>query len=377
MFKHQNRPLKKLLAVLFLFTFFYAAPLSAQCSIYVKVPDSVIYDVKKLSLALTQNTEKEYDKACLIFQWIRTNIKYDSEAYRRNKKRINATTTDVLKRKEAVCLGYSQLFAEMCQVAGLKAAVIDGYSKQGAIPPDMEEGDHAWNAIQIDGQWYLADVTWAADSRGETYFCSPPEDFIKEHLPADPMWQLLDHPVSADRFRQGALDSQKTYPAFAYPDSINAFLELPPANQKIKAAENAYIFNATGSNRELLGHAYVDYALSMAPEAEQLRSTESIDSLSILQSEMIRFFRLANQYTALIDWQRDHFANILINQAVSYAKQLPHASSFPETKGILDQMKNLLLEAKNLLENEKIEHFPSHTLEICEEYLKWVETYWD
>ena len=159
MFKHQNRPLKKLLAVLFLFTFLHAAPLSAQCPIYAKIPDSVIYDVEKLGLALTQNVEKENDKACHIFQWIRTNIKYDSEAYRRNKKRINATTADVLKRREAVCLGYSQLFAEMCQAAGLNAMVIDGYSKQGAIPPDMEEGDHAWNAVQIDVQWYLVDVT--------------------------------------------------------------------------------------------------------------------------------------------------------------------------------------------------------------------------
>ncbi|MCB0649908.1 MAG: hypothetical protein KDC85_01380 [Saprospiraceae bacterium] len=369
--------MKKLLAVLFLFTFLHAAPLSAQCPIYAKIPDSVIYDVEKLGLALTQNVEKENDKACHIFQWIRTNIKYDSEAYRRNKKRINATTADVLKRREAVCLGYSQLFAEMCQAAGLNAMVIDGYSKQGAIPPDMEEGDHAWNAVQIDGQWYLADVTWAADSRGETYFCSPPEDFIKEHLPADPMWQLLDHPVSADQFRQGTVTPQKTYPAFSFSDSIKVFLELSPANQKIKSAENAYIFNPTGSNRELLGHAYVDFALSMTPEAERLQSSGSMDSLTLLQLEMIRFFRLAHQYTALLDWQRDNFANILINQAVSYAAQLPNAPSFPEAKEILDQMKNLLLEAKNLLEQEKIEHFPSHTLEICEEYLKWVETYWD
>ncbi|KAA3635050.1 MAG: hypothetical protein DWQ02_10460, partial [Bacteroidetes bacterium] len=208
------------------------AQTDAQCP-SKKVPETVIYDVEKLSNALTADLTDEYDKACTIFEWVRFNIRYDSEAYRRNKKRINATTTDVLRRREAVCLGYSQLFADMCKYADLEVVVIDGHSKQGSYPPKMEEADHAWNAVRINGEWKLLDVTWAADLRGNQYFCTPPETFIQQHLPVDPMWQLLDNPVTPDQFKRGYLPSQKTDTPFAFRDSIQVLMDLSNDQQKI------------------------------------------------------------------------------------------------------------------------------------------------
>lgn len=359
-----------------LFMMWFPTQTDAQCP-SKKVPETVIYDVEKLSNALTENITEDYDKACLIFEWIRYNIRYDSEAYRKNKKRINATTTDVLRRREAVCLGYSQLFADMCKYAGLEAVVIDGHSKQGSYPPKMEEADHAWNAVRINGEWKLLDVTWAADLRGNQYFCTPPETFIQQHLPADPMWQLLDNPVTTDQFKRGYMPSQKTDTPFSFRDSINALMTLNSNQQKIQTARNAFMFNPTDSNKELLGHAYVDYALSFGSLAEKLQSSENIDSLTAIQAIMIENFQLARQYTPLLDWQRDNFANVLINQAVNYSKKLPSATSYPEANAILETMKKLLLEAKTILELEKIDHFPTQTLQICEEYLKWVESYWD
>jgi hypothetical protein len=350
--------------------------LRAQCSI-VKVDDSIVRDVEKLSLALTETVVAEYEKACRIFEWIRGNIRYDSEAYRQNKKRINATTTDVLIRREAVCLGYAQLFADMCGYAGLKAFVIDGHSKQGDYPPKMEEADHAWNAVLIDGTWQLLDVTWAADARGNQYFCTPPEIFIKEHLPADPMWQLLSVPVSAAQFKREYLPMQQTETPFAFKDSISKLLVMPENQQKIQTAQNTYLFNPTTSNKELLGHAYVDYALSFGREAERLQTIGNSDSLSVVQMQMITNFRKADKYTPLLDWQRDNFANVLINEAVNISGKLQLITNYREGNQVLEEMKILLLEAKTILERQEIRNFPSQTLQICEEYLKWVESYWD
>lgn len=368
--------MRHFLVNILLFIILGTNPATAQCPI-VKVSESDIYDVKKLSLALTKNTSDEYKKACLIFGWIRQNIRYDSEAYRRNTKRVNATTKDVLRRREAVCLGYAQLFAEMCQHAGLEAVVVDGHSKQGAFPPDMEEADHAWNAVRIEGKWQLLDVTWAAESRGDQYFCTPPEAFIKEHLPVDPMWQLLNNPVSATHFKRGYLPSQSTESPFSFNDSIAVFLLLNVAERKIKSAQNAFLFNPTDSNKELLGHAHVDYALSFGSLAEKLQQTGKPDSLSTIQNRMIKHFRLADRYTPLLDWQRDNFANVLINQAVNISRELQNTPSLSEANFILEEMRKLLLEAKKLLQREEFHNFPSESLSICEEYLKWIDSYWD
>jgi transglutaminase/protease-like cytokinesis protein 3 len=79
--------------------------------------------------------------------------------------------------------------------------------------------NHAWNAVRIEGQWRLLDSTWGAgylSPAGEFvrafnahYFLTPPELFIYDHLPEDPQWQLLDPPISMQRF----VDTVQTYPA--------------------------------------------------------------------------------------------------------------------------------------------------------------------
>lgn len=369
--------IKSILNISLLF-FLSSGHLTGQCSSKINIPDSVRYNVEKLSLSIVQNTQKEYDKACLIFNWIRSNIKYDTEAYRKGKKRINGSAADVLRRKEAVCQeGYAQLYAEMCQAAGLEAVMIDGHSKQGSIPPDMEEADHAWNAVKIDGEWFLLDVTWAADTEGLEYFCTPPEEFIKAHLPSDPMWQLLNNPVTTQQFKSGYFPSQKKDTLFHFNDSISHFLLLSSTEQKIKSAENTFLFNPTKSNQKLLGQAYVDYAVSLTPLAEKLQLEGNLDTLFKVQEKMIKYFRLAQKQSPLFDWQKDNFANVLINQSVNISNGLINNKSFSETNKILQNMKILLTEAKNMLEKGPKPNFPSQTLQICEEYLKWADSYWD
>jgi hypothetical protein len=369
--------LKKTILNISLFFLLSSGHLLGQCRTSVNVPDSVIYNVEKLSLSITQETKKEYEKACLIFQWVRSNIRYDTEAYRKGKKRINGNAADVLRRKEAVCQGYAQLYAELCQKAGLEAVMVDGHSKQGNIPPDMEEANHAWNAVKVDGEWFLLDVTWASDIEGQKYFFTPPEEFIKEHLPTDPMWQLLDNPVSTLQFKSGYLYTQKKDNVFNFNDSIDLLLNLPPAEQKIRTAENTFLFNATESNKKLLGQAYVDYAVSLTPIAEKLQLEGNGDSLYLVQEKMIKYFRLAKKQSPLFDWQKDNFANVLINQSVNISNGLINNKSFPEANEILQNMKKLLKEAKNMLKEGPKPNFPSQTLQVCEEYLKWVDSYWD
>ena len=70
--------------------------------------------------------------------------------------------------------------------------------------------DHAWNAVKINGAWYLLDSTWGAGYTDEQnnfvfdfddeYFLMPPEQFIYTHFPEDAKWQLLSTPISNNEF---------------------------------------------------------------------------------------------------------------------------------------------------------------------------------
>jgi transglutaminase/protease-like cytokinesis protein 3 len=48
------------------------------------------------------------------------------------------------------------------------------------------EVNHRWNTVNIDGKWYLVDVTL-----GSLFFLMPPERFLKTHLPEDDSYTLL------------------------------------------------------------------------------------------------------------------------------------------------------------------------------------------
>ena len=48
---------------------------------------------------------------------------------------------------EALCEGYSKAFMYLCQSIGIECVCIIG-------------GEHMWNMVKVDGEWYHIDVTW-------------------------------------------------------------------------------------------------------------------------------------------------------------------------------------------------------------------------
>jgi Transglutaminase-like superfamily len=157
----------------------------------------------------------EADKAHAIYRWITARIAYDAGAYFsghfRNAQR---TPEDVLQRRLAVCDGYAHLFVALARRVGLQAVVVNGHGKGFGYRTGQTlagPANHAWNAVRLDGAWYLLDATWGAgwlDARTHAfqwrfeplYFAMPPERFAQRHLPEQADWQLLPHPLSAAAF---------------------------------------------------------------------------------------------------------------------------------------------------------------------------------
>jgi hypothetical protein len=175
-------------------------------------PASVTKSVKELSAYLTKPFRTDEEKARAIFRWITDNISYDVEGFFSGRESAS-TSSDVLQSRSSVCSGYSTLFEELGNAAGLQVATIDGYAKGfGYQPGDRipDESNHTWNAVKINGEWKLIDCTWGAGKVEDDhayrkeyepyYFFTKPEEFVYRHFPKEKLWQLLPRPISRQEF---------------------------------------------------------------------------------------------------------------------------------------------------------------------------------
>ncbi len=174
----------------------------------IYAPPSECESVEKLAAYLTRTATNERQKARAFFRWITANISYDAETLGYG---TDESAEAVLKRRTAVCVGYSNLFQALASAANMYAVTILGDSKSNDYRGSFESRrKHQWNAIKIDGKWELVDCTWGAgsiNSRGQFihdtqdhYFCTPPEIFVEDHLPLDSAWQLLPIPLTPEEY---------------------------------------------------------------------------------------------------------------------------------------------------------------------------------
>jgi hypothetical protein len=225
-----------------------------------QTPNPVTNSTLALSNYLTASYDTEIEKAASIYFWIAKNIRYDDELAK-NPRLYNETkevVDEVMKSKSGVCQHYAELFAELARLAGLKAYVVDGYTlENGKVAPLS----HAWNLINISGNWFIIDATWAnAVIKGVSkrdfpreYFMIKPEESIKTHMPFDPIWQILTSPLKYDDFDAGEFHLLKGN--FNYRDSINAYLVQNSIDQQkgtIRRMQNNGTFNKVIKKESLI-----------------------------------------------------------------------------------------------------------------------------
>lgn len=171
-------------------------------------------DLLRLTHKLVSPFKEPKEKVRAIYRWITENIEYDIQAYMRRDHRA-IQVEEILRTRRSMCGGYSALFKQIAETAGLEAEIITGYSKGYGYEIGslfVERNRHAWNAVKISDQWYLLDATWGAgyiDDRNrfvrhfnEFYFLPAPEELIQSHYPNDPRWQLLETKKTKAEFEE-------------------------------------------------------------------------------------------------------------------------------------------------------------------------------
>ena len=181
-----------------------------------------------LAWKLTSSLHTDLEKTRAIFSWIAQHISYNTGIINRKnyilsenetwdtamvwKSGDEMTAIKVLHRRAAVCDGYAKLFKTLCDYAGLKSVVITGYARCQMEKNEKFRTNHSWNAVMIDNEWKLIDVTWASGyinnsndfvrRTDEYYFLTPPRQFIKNHYPEDQRWTLLNDTPTPLEFRR-------------------------------------------------------------------------------------------------------------------------------------------------------------------------------
>jgi hypothetical protein len=212
--------------------------------------------VADLAKALHQPQWSERERVRSFYTWTCEHIRYDvDDSDRRfvsNEEIIRLQhPSKILKRGKAICYGYSLLMQAFCKEAGITCVVVEGESRDFHTFQLEKEVGHAWNAVFVDGQWGLIDATWGAGTVDELgnyerqftseFFLPEPTHMLETHYPADPMFQLLEHPVgridgitSEDSIRSliSSIASAEPDPTFQrYHDTIHVWLAMDSVQQ--------------------------------------------------------------------------------------------------------------------------------------------------
>lgn len=155
--------------------------------------------------AAAREIKFEGDSIESIFKYVATTVSYDTKFKDAPPEyhSYDEVLKDVLDKEKGVCMHYATLFHALCTKFGFKSYMIGGYTKfmnqkEGKVP-------HAWNAVEINGEWFLFDPTWASGYVvGEkflpyyekSWFKQRPEEFIYSHIPFDPVFQFQENPPS-------------------------------------------------------------------------------------------------------------------------------------------------------------------------------------
>ncbi len=248
-----------------------------------------------------KNFSDDEERAGAFFYWITQTFAYDVQNmnkvffYENEQQIIN----EILKSGSGVCIHFALLYNRVCNLAGIKTFVIEGYTKQNG---KLDILPHAWNATFIKGKWELIDPTWGsgqiADGQftkklNSFYFMIKPDEFIKSHCPFEPMWQLLPYPVSYNSFDRGIYKTDKNNPTFSFNDSIIAFEKRDSLSQyfvllnKLKNVEspNFHIIRRTEQIQTMINQYRKNYSISL------LQKSVEFLNISVLNlNEFIDYF---------------------------------------------------------------------------------------
>lgn len=201
--------------------------LSRMDKIALEIPRSSTNSTEEIAVYLNTKFTKPEEKVRAIYVWLASNIDYDIDnIFAQNRYATSAEIINkTLNERKAICQGYSEVFTALCTQTGIKSFMITGYTKQNGVVDNIP---HSWVTAYVNNEWGLYDPTWAAGYIKDQKFSRmlnddyyDADDFIINHMPFDPIWQMLKNPLTSADFYADKTNGSGAL--FNYEDSIATY----------------------------------------------------------------------------------------------------------------------------------------------------------
>ena len=115
--------------------------------------DQAISQIEQMKNQILQNkTGNTYEDIKMVHDYLIDTIDYESTLSKENIYNIYGA----LVNKECVCEGYARAFKYLLDELNIPCVMIIGT----ATNSQGETENHAWNYVQLNGNWYAVDTTW-------------------------------------------------------------------------------------------------------------------------------------------------------------------------------------------------------------------------
>ncbi|MDE7221569.1 MAG: DUF4358 domain-containing protein [Oscillospiraceae bacterium] len=164
--------------------------------------DRAVYDAAEAVLSeIIRDGMSNLEKETAAYSWLVNNVDYDwthQDVLAETDRRSYGPYGGLVDRR-AVCLGYAASFQLLMNMCGVECITIVGAAFNST-------GDHAWNMVKLNGEWYCVDVTWDANGREQLgdayewrYFNVTSDEMGKNH-----QWDYANTPEATAEDRGGA-----------------------------------------------------------------------------------------------------------------------------------------------------------------------------
>lgn len=218
----------------YLFLFIFAFQSNAQVSDFdtvnfqkadgnaLECKNDKLNNLPELAYKLTSGLTTDVERFRAIYMWICSNIANDYYLYSKNMRKRQRFKNDSLKLRgwndrfrkvsfkkliednKTICTGYAYLVKELSKLVNINCEIIHGFARTSTINVEkLNTPNHSWNAVKLNGKWYLCDATWASGipdpisfnfefQYNDGFFLANPKLFAINHFPIDKKWLLLD-----------------------------------------------------------------------------------------------------------------------------------------------------------------------------------------
>lgn len=226
----------------------------------------------------------DYEIAKALHDYLALNNEYDMRYYSGNVPAISYTAYGALVNRTSVCAGYALAYERLMDQVGIPCEYVTGMTTNGY---------HAWNIIEIDGEWYHVDVTWddpTPDREGYVrykYFLKSDKAMSRDHI----SWEA-SHACTSTKYDNATILSPKE------------------EQEAIEKAEEQAREEAVMSELLALCHDQVDQLPYVTQEA--LQSAESIsydDTVNYIYIPAAQYDYAAAKEAErrlIIEWQTTH-----------------------------------------------------------------------